>query len=233
MKFDVHGLQAKLDYYFTGKISKRELGEWANKAYYDILKGGYVEIEKVTIYPLLKILSTFHLEADDRNDIYPCTEEKVKEIQEIVNGKIDIDFDIEMSVPEQVYNMFKERAYYDKERREIFVKLRSIIACILKQGGIINEDMVKQLEIIRCLDFQNQTVQGILEKYIFSMGRILLENGIINENSKERYKLYAKKSDENAIIKKMLDYLDSYIGNNNFHLIVSFKKGVPDIFIIV
>ena len=50
---------------------------------------------------------------------------------------------------------------------------------------------------------------------------------------KERYKLYAKKSDENAIMKKMLDYLDSYIGNNNFHLIVSFKKGVPDIFIIV
>ena len=55
--------------------------------------------------------------------------------------------------------------------------------------------MVKQLEIIRCLNYQNQTVQGILEKYIFSMGRILLEN------SKERYKLYAKKSDENAIMK--------------------------------
>ncbi len=36
MKFDVHELQAKLDYYFTGKLSKRELGEWANKAYYDI-----------------------------------------------------------------------------------------------------------------------------------------------------------------------------------------------------
>ena len=75
MKFDVHELQAKLDYYFTGKLSKRELGEWANKAYYDILKGGYIEIEKVTIYPLLKILSTFHLEVDERIDIYPCTEE--------------------------------------------------------------------------------------------------------------------------------------------------------------
>lgn len=227
MKFDVHELQAKLDYYFTGKLSKRELGEWANKAYYDILKGGYIEIEKVTIYPLLKILSTFHLEADERNDIYPCTEEKVKKIQEIVNGKIDIDFDIEMSIPVQVYNMFKGKLYYDKARREIFVKLRSIISSVLKQGGIINGEMVKQLEIIRCLNYQNQTVQGILEKYIFSMGRILLEN------SKERYKLYAKKSDENAIMKKMLDYLDSYIGNNNFHLIVSFKKGVPDIFIIV
>ncbi len=152
---------------------------------------------------------------------------KSKKIQEIVNGKIDIDFDIEMSIPVQVYNMFKGKLYYDKARREIFVKLRSIISSVLKQGGIINEEMVKQLEIIRCLNYQNQTVQGILEKYIFSMERILLEN------SKERYKLYAKKSDENAIMKKMLDYLDSYIGNNNFHLIVSFKKGVPDIFIIV
>lgn len=233
MKFDVHELQSKLDYYFTGKISKIELGQWANKAYYDVLKGGYIEIEKVTIYPLLKILSTFHVEADERNDVYPCTEEKVRKIKEIVDGKIDIDFDIEMSFPVQVYNMFKERPYYDKERREIFVKLRNIIACILEQGGMIDEEMVKQLEIIRYLNYQNQTVQGILEKHIFSIIRILLENSIINGKNKENYKLYAKKADKNTITKKMLDYLDGYIGNNNFHLLVSLKKGVPDIFIIV
>lgn len=227
MKFNVHELQVKLDYYFTGKISKTELGQWANKAYYDVLKGGYVEIEKITIYPLLKILSTFHVEADERNDVYPCTEETVKKIQEIVNGKIDIDFDIEMSIPVQVYDMFKERPYYDKERREIFVKLRNIIACILEQGCIIDEEMVKQLEIIKYLGYQNQTVQGILEKYIFSMVRILIEN------RKENYKLYAKESDKNTIIKKLLDYLDGYIGNSNFHLLVSLKKGVPDIIIIV
>lgn len=82
---------------------------------------------------------------------------KSKKIQEIVNGKIDIDFDIEMSVPVQVYNMFKGKLYYDKERREIFIKLRSIIASVLEQEGIINEEMVKQLEIIRRMDYQNST----------------------------------------------------------------------------
>lgn len=65
------------------------------------------------------------------------------------------------------------------------------------------------------------------------MGRTLLENGIMNEDGKEIYKLYAKKTDEILIIKKILDYLDSYIGNRNFHLIVSFRKGVPDVLIIV
>ena len=56
MKFDVHELQAKLDYYFTGKLSKRELGEWANKAYYDILKGGYIEIEKFVTSQIQKYI---------------------------------------------------------------------------------------------------------------------------------------------------------------------------------
>lgn len=107
-----------------------------------------IETEKVVIYPLLKTLSTFHVETDERKDIYPCTEEDVRKIQEIVNGIIDIDLNIEMSIPAQVYNMFEERPYYNKERREIFVQLRNTIACFLKQG-IIDEEMKKQLEIIR------------------------------------------------------------------------------------
>ena len=175
----------------------------------------------------------YTVEADERNDLYPCTEEKVKKIQEIVDGKMDIDFDMEMSLPAQVYNMFPDKSYYDKERREVFVKLRDTITCVLEQGGAINEEIGKQFGMIRCLDYQNQTVQGILEKYIFRMGRTLLENGIMKEDGKEIYKLYAKKTDEILIIKKILDYLDSYIGNRNFHLIVSFRKGVPDVLIIV
>ena len=98
----------------------------------------------------------YTVEADERNDLYPCTEEKVKKIQEIVDGKMDIDFDMEMSLPAQVYNMFPDKSYYDKERREVFVKLWDVIACILEQGGIIDEKTGKQFGIIRCLDSERR-----------------------------------------------------------------------------
>lgn len=233
MKFDVDELQKKLDGYFTGKITKMELGEWANKAYYDLLKGSYIEIEKVIIYPFLKILSTLHLAPDERNDVYPCTEESAKRIQDIINGNIDFDFDIEMSIPIQVYNMFKERSYYDKKRREIFVELRSAIASFFEQGCLFDNDIRTKLEPVMSLNCQEQTIQGVLEKRIVSLVRILFANNSITEKEKESFKLYAQKSGENLIAERLLNYLDSYIGNNNFHLLVSYKKGVSDFFIIV
>ena len=58
MEYDAKILLQRIDDYFTGIISKTDLGKWANKAYYDILKGGYVENEKIVIYPFVKVIST-------------------------------------------------------------------------------------------------------------------------------------------------------------------------------
>ena len=49
-------LEEKIDSFFSGILSKDELGKWAEKAYFDLLRGGYVEIKKVKLYPFLKTL---------------------------------------------------------------------------------------------------------------------------------------------------------------------------------
>lgn len=46
MEYDINKLRKKLNSYFLGEISKQNLGEWAGKAYYDLLKGGYIECKK-------------------------------------------------------------------------------------------------------------------------------------------------------------------------------------------
>ena len=38
MEFDINKLRKKLNSYFLGAISKQNLGVWADRAYYDLLK---------------------------------------------------------------------------------------------------------------------------------------------------------------------------------------------------
>lgn len=230
MKFDVDKLREKLDDYFSGKISKENLGKWAEKAYYDLLKGGYVESEKIVIYPFLRMISTFHLEENDRDDIYPCSEESVKKIQNILLGKINYNFDIEMSIPIQVYTMFKERSYFDKERRDKFFELKNIITSDYKQESKINGDIAKHLESIMCLNYAKGTIQGLLEEHIFLCLKNLFKNYLLEEEQ-NHFKLYAQKSKQNLIIERLLSYLDSYIGNKNFYIFVTFKEGISNIFL--
>ena len=54
MEYDINKLRKKLNSYFLGEISKQNLGEWAGKAYYDLLKGGYIECKKNNYLSILK-----------------------------------------------------------------------------------------------------------------------------------------------------------------------------------
>ena len=104
MEYDVNELKIKVDEYFLGRLTKENLGKWAEKAYYELLKGGYVEKKKVVLYPFLKIISKFHNESNDIEDVYPCTEEEVKDIQQILHGNLEFDYQIEMAIPLHIYN---------------------------------------------------------------------------------------------------------------------------------
>ena len=47
MEYNTKELMEKIDRYFEGELSKDDLGRWTERAYYDLLKGGYVENEKI------------------------------------------------------------------------------------------------------------------------------------------------------------------------------------------
>ena len=225
MKFNRNKLYRKLEAYFTGKISKIELGRWANQAYYDILKGGYIENEKIVVYPFLRKIATFHLEENDKEDIYPCSEESVKKIWDILSGKVDTDFNIEVSLLVQIYTMFKEKIYYDKEKYNLFLKLRENIVLYLKGKGQTDNNIKMQLEEIRYWNSQKETIQDLLEMHIIQF---------LNSFFSDHFKLFVKESKQNNILaERFLNYLDSYLGNRNFYLLVSYSNGKPNIFLVV
>ena len=222
MEFDINKLRKKLNSYFLGAISKQNLGVWADRAYYDLLKGGYIECKKVIIYPFLKTISTFHIEENDKMDIFPCSEKEVKKIQEILCGKIDFDFNVEISIPTQVYSMFKERKYFDKERYHIFSNLRNQIEQYDKSQ--MKNDLKVQKEKVMHLKCQEGTIYGILENRICQCLKMLFGK---NKN----YKLYVQQSNNNVLFERLVSYIDCYIGNKTFYLFVTIVNGTTDYFI--
>ena len=201
MEFDINKLRKKLNSYFLGAISKQNLGVWADRAYYDLLKGGYIECKKVIIYPFLKTISTFHIEE---------------------NGKIDFDFNVEISIPTQVYSMFKERKYFDKERYHIFSNLRNQIEQYDKSQ--MKNDLKVQIEKVMHLKCQEGTIYGILENRICQCLKMLFGK---NKN----YKLYVQQSNNNVLFERLVSYIDCYIGNKTFYLFVTIVNGTTDYFI--
>lgn len=233
MEYNAKKLLKKIDDYFAGAISRAALGEWANRAYYDLLKGGYIENEKIVIYPFIKVISTFHLRENDKDDIYPCTEENVKIIQDILHGKRNFDFAVEISIPIQTYSMFKENHYFDEERREIYSKLRDVLVCYFEQKYAISDEMAKQVEAVMCLKHRDEVVLDLLEEYILRFLKVLFKNNFTELGLQKSLKLYAKKSKQNIIADRLISYLDCYIGNRNFQLLITFKDGKSNLVSVV
>jgi len=77
---DVEILKEMLNGYYSGNKSKQELGEWANREYYNLLCGEFIMISKLEIYKFLRTIASFHIEPNDIKDEYPCSEENVRYI---------------------------------------------------------------------------------------------------------------------------------------------------------
>lgn len=233
MEYCAKELIKRIDDYFVGAISKTELGEWANNAYYDLLKGGYIEKEKITIYPFIKIVSTFHLAENDKEDTFPCTEENVRMIQDILHGKKNLDFAVEISIPIQTYFMFKDKAYFDGKKRDFFVKLRDMILKHFKQERELNDEIRSQVELAMCMKRQDKVIMGILEEQIQWFLKILFVHDLAELGLQKNLKLYAKKSVQSVIEERLISYLDCYLGDRNFQLFIAFENGESNIHLIV
>ena len=86
MEYEIVELKKKIDNYFTGMLSKEDLGRWSSLEYYDLIKGGYDDKCKLAVYPLIKAVSRFHMKENEIADEYPTT---LAEIEEIHRKRVD------------------------------------------------------------------------------------------------------------------------------------------------
>jgi len=233
MEYNMIKLEEKIDSFFSGILSKDELGKWAEKAYFDLLRGGYVEIKKVKLYPFLKTISAFAIKNNDWKDEFPCSENDVKEIQKILHGKQDFDFQVELAIPIQVYNMFGEKANYDFRKREMFVKIREEIFCFFQGITENNSNILNYINANLENREKPETIQGILEEHIYKLCKVLIKKCDAGIERKVGLKLYPQKNSQDYLGEKLKEYLDCYLGKRSFNILVSYRNGISEMLVFV
>lgn len=232
MLYDINELCNRVDDYFCGTLSKTDLGKWAENAYYDLLKGGYIETKKIVLYPFLKTLASIHVPTNDVKDIYPCAEKDVIDIQSILHGQRVFDFHVETAIPPQVYTMFSEKQYFDTEKREKMCSLKRDILCYT-QNETDDAQFSKLINLFPAVNKETETILDILESYIARLCITLFDTDAHEIKRNNVSKLYPIKTEQDSLINKLVDYLDCYIGVRNFNIVVSYRDGAPDMLLLV
>lgn len=235
MDYGKEQLKEKVDGYIEGDISKEELGKWAECAYFDLLKGGYVENKKIAIYPFLKIISKIHIESDELKDEHPCMEEDIKSIQAVLQGKSDYDFQVEMAIPVQMQNVFCERGYLNKGLIDLIFQMKNNAIMFLENNSKEITEIARSIQMYSNTKTKKQceNVISILENKILKMYGALFEENAGNSIKKQNMWLYTGKMTRNIGITKLMEYLDCYIGKKSFGVIVSYRNGFAEVVLIV
>lgn len=236
MEYDLQNLQKKIIKYFAGELSKKDLGVWCEKAEFDLLKGGYfLEVRKIALIPFLKTISKFHIERNDLADEYPCTEEEVKEIQSILNGEKTFCYQMEMGISAYVYERFPENSNFDVKKRDLFAEI--------KEEVLAYQDMVEiSFSESKILGFihsfspikgELETVQGMLEKEIWKLCMVLFDKDSVELERKSLTIMYPVEKRRDRGVEKLIEYLDCYLGNRNFNVVLTLEEGEAEVVLLV
>lgn len=214
----------RVEGYFAGSVSRKELGKWAERAYYDMLSGGYVERKKIVLYPFLRTISRFYVDEDDVKDQYPCSVEEVRAVQKILQGRKRYDFQIKVAIPERAYIVGKDNPCLDAEKRRIFYDAKEAVEEFMRTGN--EEKIYGKIREILELSLSNDTLFDMLQYYIVRIGRTIFD--VEREEIFPQMGLYMQKEEPNMRCGELLKYLECYVGTRNFSVLVSYQNGVPD-----
>ena len=222
-------LEQKISQYDNGELTRKELGLCAMRAYYSLMRGEYVELEKLMVYHFLKTISTFHVVPDDLADEYPCSEEEVKDIMEILRGKKDLCYTFNIRIYE---NLYKKEPY--KSKWEIFKQLR-------KDIEETNKDRISPLVINELADYAKQSVDEIctlvdlLECHIkgIIMENINLKEGIVDFRQSVGIYVAGTMVNRENFIPNLKKLFSCIMGETYFRVSVVYKRGEPHLSLIL
>lgn len=221
-------LKEKVDGFFGGLITREHLGNWASRAYHDLLTGGYVERKKIVLYPFLRTISKFHVEVDDVRDQYPCSVEELREIQDILCGLKQYDFQVKVAIPEQIYTIAKENPYLIEEKRNVFCNIKDALEEFMQTG--CGDKIYEKIRAFRGMPASNDTLLDMLQNDIVRISSTIFD--VEHEEIFSQMGLYIQKEEHDSRCEELMKYLEWYVGERSFGVLVSYQNGVPDMRVI-
>lgn len=216
-------LEQKINQYFDNKINKDNLGLWAMEAYYALMKGEYIDIDKLPLYHFLRKLSTFHIVPDDMADEYPCSEKEVLEIRDVLCGKKDIHYTFNIKIYKNIYQKEPYRWKMDGLQR-----LRELIDKIC-----VND--VSSAIMYQLMNYVNQEtgeIHTLIDLFEMNIKDMIAENIDFDEeilDFRQSVGIYTGGSEANkkVFVPDLKRVLECVMGEKQFRISVIYKKGLP------
>ena len=230
MEYTIEELRERLDDYSAGKSGKDELGSWASRAYFDLLKGEFIGLDKLAVYSFMKKLSQLNTPEDDIRDIHSCSHKTALDIRSILCGEQDYDFHVGITLAPVIQQMYAQRSEHHVEKSEL---LRAIRDKVNTRTSDISE---AEHNILRYLDEfeseQPETLFGYIDDSIRKIFRTLTAK-YLGDIASAHMALYTAKSPGQISIDKLLDYINCYIGARSFGAAISYRKGSCEILLLI
>ena len=209
-------IKDKINAYQSGKMTKEQLGKWAEKQYYCFLKGNYIILEQLKVYSFIRVLSKACIEENDVKDEYPCSEEDIANIYNIIVGNKEYAFRLSVGIPESIFHT-SINGFFDSDKRLQVYQIREIIQ---QDGDLKNDnsiDAVKQFIGIADTNGKFVTILDILEQNIKNILQYRLDHN--------DFKLYPTKGSCDEDMTRLEHYLDCYLGERDIDVFVCYKNG--------
>lgn len=209
-------IKNKIATYQRGELTKEQLSKWAENQYYCMLKGNYIILEQLKVYPFMKILSQVGIEENDVKDEYPCSEEDIANIYNIVEGSKEYAFKVSVGIPEFIFNT-SCNDFFDSGKRSQVYQIRQILQQDRDLKNDNNIDVVKQfidtidasMEPVTLLDMLEQNIRTILQCRL----------------NKNDFKLYPTNGGCDKDMTRLEHYLDCYLGERDINIFACYKNG--------
>lgn len=234
MEYGREELKNKIDSYFSGAISKEDLGKWAAEGYYDLITGGYAKMCSLEVYPLIKAISRVHVEANEITDEYPTTLAEIRGIHSVLSGEKDYVFQVKAALPDCLYAKFLKQGDVRDVDWKRFLDLYNMVT---KSDFYAKENKtaVQQIlqDISKC-EYEKHTLHGELKEKIRRISESILIENFKEETMINGLGLYVQKGCELPDLwGNLINYLECYLGKRNFYVSVCYKNGSANTSIIV
>ena len=212
--------------FFKEEITLQELGRCCEIAYYDTIKGGYLSLSSLLVYPLLKKLYQINVVPSDSGDNWPCSLSEIDSVYEILSGKRNAVFVVTVGISASISSVHINE--YDK-KKEQYCQLKAVLLNYLATG-VIECDGALMLETITsseimCRDSILDYIENHILAYVASIGIEGQQLNLINPLG-----LYCTKRESvQDVIKKAVRCIECYIGNENAGLQISYIDGIPEL----
>lgn len=228
-------LKEMLNKYFDKRIKKEELGIWAEKIYYTLVKGDYIIVENLMIYHFIRTLSRCHIIPDNSKEEYPCSEEEIISIYKVLNGDINKRLTFKTKLPMVIFENFCQRYNINKIYISKFYKMKNyIIQC--NNGQNLSTEKINEIMSLSINDnSETVTLVDLLEAHLAG---ILQENINFDDdvfNYEKNVGIYAVRNRNNKTeaISSLLRILNCITGDNEFRISVTYIKGTPNLCLLV